>query len=154
MGRWIVDGADAQTGRDLTMTVAADSEAEAASKARGRGLLASKVRPSVAQGESREPELPYESITATGSVVHGLGGFVIAFGILCFIGALALILQAMTASAGAAFGEQYARIVQVVLLGLAGLFFLAFGYFLRLSAAVGVAVRDIARKIGRGNHAA
>jgi hypothetical protein len=173
MPKWTVEGADKQSGLDLTSTIEAPTEARARQEAAGKGILVSSIH--------RSEMDPLDTITAVAEQLQRIGNTSIGMHsadlaparapagaphykkiltgskVLEIFGLLFLLLGALSAVAALGFGVLWivelarAETVQestkwiVLASALAAVTTLTIGALLRMTGSLGLAVRDLAR---------
>lgn len=162
--RWLVEGADAQTGRDVRIVIEAVSAAEAEQKAMDRRVLVSRVTvapaaaPTPQQSEETDrlvkqrldPTPEYDEIVSGASALGVLASLVAGVGWLFVLGGFVFIVIAI----GETVNPQVSPVhgVSVVTLVVGGAVALGYGVMILLAASLvrmigsmGLALRDLAR---------
>jgi hypothetical protein len=156
--RWIVEGADAETGKESRLTFDALSEAEAAALARSNGFLVSKVYPAGTGGQApglnysspARPVIPYEvdsevqggarRLRWIAPVLGGAGVLAVAYGVIRVGLLVANVAQ------GGVVSDPVAAVAGRSLPIILGLFLLAFSGLLRIAASLAPLIRSHVRK--------
>jgi hypothetical protein len=147
MPRWIVEGADATTGREFSTTVDAESETAATGIAREGGMLVARIR--------RDPNtfMPdYPDLVRSGRALRGWAGLFTILGCVCLV-AFLVCVALVGIGLAAKLKDPAADVGGLAIFGGAPLFVTMMGWIscfamaslLRWSGAVGSALRDIAR---------
>ena len=92
--RFMIDGADASTGKDRWITLDANSESEALTLAKQQGVYASKVRLVPDEPSALvDPIMPPDIVVPWYAPEFGLAQIFISIGILVFLGSILVALR-------------------------------------------------------------